>query len=265
MTISSIQTSKCKLSYAKCCSGPKSLIMLPGVSVTGVLNSAAGVETAYEAFHGKYTIYLFEYPREEYPEGAEVGYIADILAEAIRLLDLKDCHLFGASFGGMIGQVLLAEYPELFVNAVLSSTVARKSETSPETVRRWHDLAASGDVRSLNLAFYDAVYSDEYQIKFAGPIRNVLDNGNADDCRVMAAHTGMILRLDLRENGKKIKAPVLVIGSKQDRVFSVEDLSAPALLSGGELFLYEGYSHAVFDEAPDFKQRILEHFAKSES
>ena len=262
MKISSVKTSKCEVRYAKCCSGSESLIMLPGVSVTSVLNSAAAVEAAYESFNDIYTIYLFEYPRE-YPEGAEIRYIADSLAEAIRLLGLKDCYLFGASFGGMVSQVLLGEYPELFVSAVLSSTIARKSDTSPETIRRWHMIASSSDVRSLNLAFYDAVYSDEYQVKFAEPIRKTLDNGNEDDCRVMSTHTGMILRADLRENDKKIKAPVLVISSKQDHVFSVEDLSEPARLSGGRLFLYEGYGHAVFDEAPDFKEKILEHFAQT--
>ena len=262
MTISSVHTSKGEVRYAKCCSGPRNMIMLPGVSVTSVLGSAAAVETAYESFNGKYTIYLFEYPGN-YPEGAEIGYLADMLAEAIRLLELKNCCLFGASFGGMLGQVLLAEYPELFVSAALSSTVARITDASPDTIRRWHEVALLGDVRTLNLAFYDAVYSDEYQMKFAEPIRKALDNGSKTDCRVMAEHTGMILRADLRANDRKIKIPTLMIGANQDHVFSIEDISQTAQLIGCKTVLYDEYSHAVFDEAPDFKQKILDHFEES--
>ena len=263
MTISSITTSKGELRYAKCCSGPRPLIMLPGVSVTSVLGSAAAVETAYQAFDGKYTIYLFEYPNE-YPDGAEIKYIADILAEAIQHLELNNCCLLGASFGGMVGQVLLAEHPELFVSAVFGSTVSRVTEASPKTISRWHTIASNKDVRTLNMAFYDAVYSDEYQIKYAEPIRKVLDNGNEDDCSTMAVHTGMILRADLREYAQKIKTPTLVVGAKTDHVFSYRDVSETAHLIGCKSFFYEESGHAVFDEEPGFKQKVLEHYAASE-
>ena len=263
MTISSVHTSKGEVRYAKCCSGPRNMIMLPGVSVTSVLGSAAAVETAYESFNGKYTIYLFEYPGN-YPEGAEIGYLADMLAEAIRLLQLKNCCLLGASFGGMVGQVLLAEYPELFVSAVFGSTVSRVSEASPKTISRWHTIASNKDVRTLNMAFYDAVYSDEYQIKYAEAIRKVLDNGNENDCSIMAIHTGMILRADLRAYAQKIKTPTLVLGAKADHVFSDKDVSETAHLIGCEPFFYEKSGHAVFDEDPDFKRRVLEHYAVSE-
>ena len=181
MMISSVNTTKGKVRYAQCCSGPRPLIMLPGVSVTSVLGSAAAVETAYQSFDGKYTIYLFEYPRE-YPEGAEIEYIADILAEAIHHLELKNCYLLGVSFGGMVGQILLAEHPEFFVSAVLGSTIAKLTEASPKTISRWHTIASSANVKTLNLSFYETVYSDEFQSKFAEPIQKAQDNGNQNDC-----------------------------------------------------------------------------------
>ena len=262
MTISSITTSKGDLRYAECCSGPRILIMLPGVSVTSVLDSAAAVEKAYQSFDGKYTIYLFEYPRE-YPDGEGITYIADILAEAIHMLNLKNCYLLGASFGGMVGQVLLAEHPELFVSAVLASTIAQLTEVSPKTISRWNTIASNKDVRTLNLAFYDAVYSDEYQIKFAEPIRKILENGNEKDCLIMAIHTEMILQADLRSYDKKIKTPTLVVGATNDHVFSYKDVSEVANLIGCKSFFYDGSSHAVFDEEQDFKQRVLEHYDTS--
>ena len=264
MIISSVNTSKGELRYAKCCTGPRSLVMLPGVSVSSILNSAAAVETAYQAFDGKYTIYLFEYPRE-YPEGAEIEYIAEQIAEAIGALELKDCCLLGVSFGGMAAQVLLAEHPEFFVSAVLGATIARLTEASPKTISRWHTLASNGDVRSLNLALYDAIYSDEFQIKSAGAIRKALDVGNEKDCSVMAIHTGMILRADLRAYAQKIRTPTLVIGSKIDRVFAWEDVTETARLIGCGSFFYEESGHAFFDEEPDFKRKALEYYDRSEN
>lgn len=264
MTISSITTSKSEVRYAKCCTGPKNMIMLPGVSVTTVLDSAAAVETAYEVFNGQYTIYLFEYPRGEYPAGAEIEYIADMLAESIGLLGLEHCYLIGVSFGGMIGQILLAKYPKLFVSAVLGSTAARLTKASLEMMNQWNNFSLARDVRALNQGFFELVYSDEYQEKFAEPIRNALDNGNENDCRVMAIHTGMMIRLDLRAYDRKIKTPTLVIGSRKDRVFSIEEIAEVAHLIGCKLYLYDEYGHAVYDEAPDYKGRILEHFSESE-
>lgn len=237
--------------------------MLPGVSVTSVLGSAAAVETAYQSFDGKYTIYLFEYPKA-YPDGAEIPYIADILAEAIHHLELKNCYMLGVSFGGMVGQVLLAKHPELFVSAVLGSTVSRLTEASPKTIARWHAIATNRDIRSLNLAFFDAVYSEEYQIKYAEAIRKALGSGNENDCSIVAIHLGMILRADLRAYAQKIKTPMLVMGAKTDHVFSDKDVSEVAHLVGCEPFFYENAAHAVFDEEPDFKRRALEHFAAEE-
>ena len=263
MHISSVNTSKGELRYAECCGGPRNLIVLPGVSVSSVLDSAAAVETVYSVFNGKYTLYLIEYPNE-YPEEAEIDYIADIIAEAIGLLGLKNNCLFGASFGGMVGQVLLAEHPELFVSAAFGSSVAKLAEEYPKTIARWHTIALSGDIRTLNLAFYDAVYSDAYQIRYAEAIRNVLENGTETNCRVMAVHTGMMLRADLSAYARKIKTPTLMIGAEVDHVFSPKDVAEAARLMGGKLFLYEGSSHAVFDEEPDFQQRLLAYFEESE-
>ena len=259
MMISSVNTSEGEVRYAECCSGPKPLVMMPGVSVTSVLGSAAAVEAAYKALDGTYTIYLFEYPGK-YPEGAEIPYIADMMAEAIKALGLKDCCLLGASFGGMVGQVMLAEHPELFTSAVVCSTIAKLTDASPKTISRWHRIASDKDVRTLNLAFFDAVYSDEYQLKYAELIRKVLDNGNENDCRIMAAHTGMILRADLRPYDRKIKTPTLMVSSEQDHVFSPKDISDTAELIGCSTYVYEDYSHAACDEAPDFIQKMTDFF-----
>ena len=60
----------------------------------------------------------------------------------------------------------------------------------------------------------------------------------------------------------KIKCPTLVIGDKNDDVLGVEGSHEIADRLGCESYIYEDYSHAVYDEAEDIEERILEFFEK---
>ncbi len=54
---------------------------------------------------------------------------------------------------------------------------------------------------------------------------------------------------------KKIQCPVLVIGSKDDRVLgSKASLLIANQIPHSELFMYEGYGHAAYDTAPDYRE-----------
>jgi pimeloyl-ACP methyl ester carboxylesterase len=66
---------------------------------------------------------------------------------------------------------------------------------------------------------------------------------------------------DFTEGLEKIKCPVFVIGDRDDRVFGPDssELIAEHLDSRPdfELYMYDGYGHAVYDTAPDCKEKIL--------
>ncbi|MBQ2617108.1 MAG: alpha/beta hydrolase, partial [Synergistaceae bacterium] len=55
--------------------------------------------------------------------------------------------------------------------------------------------------------------------------------------------------------------PVLVLGSNDDRVLggeaSVQIMESLKVKSGCELFMYDGYGHAAYDIAPDYRERML--------
>ncbi|MBR3040989.1 MAG: alpha/beta hydrolase, partial [Lachnospiraceae bacterium] len=61
-----------------------------------------------------------------------------------------------------------------------------------------------------------------------------------------------------------IACPVLVLGSKDDVVLGGE--ASEALFESlkdrpdCELYMYEGYGHAAYDLAPDYKDRMLSFF-----
>ena len=73
---------------------------------------------------------------------------------------------------------------------------------------------------------------------------------------------------DVREDLDKIKCPAFVIGCEGDRVFGAE---ASRMIYEGiskgndkcELYIYDdSYGHAVYDEAPDYKDRIYDFLKK---
>ncbi len=55
----------------------------------------------------------------------------------------------------------------------------------------------------------------------------------------------------------------LVLGSKDDQVVGAEASQSMAdKLKDCELYMYEGFGHAAYDTAPDYKDRILEFLKK---
>ena len=58
----------------------------------------------------------------------------------------------------------------------------------------------------------------------------------------------------------KIKCPTLVIGAKEDKVLGItgsKELSEK--IENSSLFIYEGYSHGVYEQAKDFNNRIYDY------
>ena len=57
----------------------------------------------------------------------------------------------------------------------------------------------------------------------------------------------------------KITCPTLVIGGKEDRIATGEASEEIAeLIPGSMLHMYEGLGHGLYEEAPDFLERIMD-------
>ena len=53
-----------------------------------------------------------------------------------------------------------------------------------------------------------------------------------------------------------ITCPVFVLGAGEDQVVGVQASRDIAEKLGCEIYVYEGYGHGVYDEAPDYLSRI---------
>ena len=56
----------------------------------------------------------------------------------------------------------------------------------------------------------------------------------------------------------KIVCPTLIIGADRDAVLGPEaSIELHEAITGSELYMYEGYSHGVYEQAGDFNDRVL--------
>ena len=266
MNIETMKTESFTMDYLRFGKGRDPLVILPGLSVQSVMGLGDLIAEAYQVLTEDFTIYLFD-RRRDLPAVYPIREMARDTAEAIRALGLSKVSLFGASQGGMIALCLAAEHPELVSKLVLGSSAAHVDAAHFELFARWIDLARAGKSRELNLAFGEALYPEAVFEGARELLLSQADSFTAEDLRRFCILAESLKGFDIREDLGKIVCPVLVLGAKDDRVLGAEAseelfrclLPRPE----NELYLYEeGFGHAAFDTAPDYKERLLRFLRK---
>ncbi|MBQ9910168.1 MAG: alpha/beta hydrolase [Lachnospiraceae bacterium] len=249
--------------YAKIGNGPKNLVILPGIALKSTVGSADEIGKLFGLFRD-YTIYLID-DRSRVRKGYGLKKRADDVARVLKNNHVTDACVFGASMGGMVAQLLCLRHPELVKKAVFASTSAQPAsdmEAMKEaSLSDWIRLADQAHlpelIRSMNrLVYSPSTLSAFGEILDAGP--GPVSEAELEQFKLLA---NAVLRYDGLDDLKKILCPVLVVGAKGDRLLGPGASEKLASCGGFELFLYgDEYGHAVYDEAPDFRQRMLDYF-----
>ena len=247
------------MNYLKFGKGKKTLVLIPGLSVQSVLLMGDAVAHDYRLFTDEYTVYLFD-RCQDVPPVYTVENMARDTAEKMKELGLADACIFGASQGGMISILVAAWYPELVHKVVLGSTAAKITNLGITVIRKWISLAEKRDGAGLYLDFLDKVYPssmfDKYRDAFIEAGKSVTD---AELDRFIINAKGAE-GFDALSELKKIKCPVLVMGSDDDAVLGARASYELAELLGCKIHMYKDYGHDCYDTAPDFKERMFKFF-----
>lgn len=247
------------MDYFKFGNGKKNFVMLPGLGLKNIVNSAESVASAYRMFGEDFTVYVFE-RKDDIKTGYSIENMADDTAKVMISLGISDAYVFGVSQGGMIAQCLAADYPGLVKKLLLASTSAKETEISKVVFIEWSYIALKGETKKLVSSFIDMLYTDEFLKKYREFLIKMFDSVESDELIRFALLSAACCGLDITEKTEKITCPTLVIGADRDKVFGVEDFELLKKLTGGKMYIYKDFCHAVYDEAPDYKDRIAEFF-----
>ena len=256
-----VETNGFSMKYFSFGTGGRTMVILPGISIKSVIESAEFVSKAYDMFAENYTVYVFD-RRTELPGSYTVDEMAADTAAVFDRLGLRDIYLTGVSQGGCIAQIIAAKRPGLVKRMVLESTISRLTPNSDKVVGEWVELAKKKDKEGLNLAFAKSIYSDSFFEKYEDAIM-IMSRLYTDEelARFVIIAEGM-KGYSIYDELDAVKCPVLVMGGSEDRIFDMSCFRDTAEKLCGELYIFEGYGHACYDEAPEAKQKILEFFER---
>lgn len=249
------------IKYVKIGNGPKPMIMLPGLALKSTLGAADLIEENYSMF-SDYSIYLFD-DRDNIGSGYTIRERAGDVAAEMKTLHLKHTCVFGASMGGMVGQYLAIDHPDLVEKLVISAACPCMNDLSRKVVTEWRDLAADGNVAELVRKSIRQIYSEKTIEKWGAALEQGIGYVSPEELSKYVMLADAILGFDCRDELDRIKCRTLVMGSEGDRVLGPEGAREIAARTGGELHVYgPEYGHGFYDEAPDHRQRILDYFER---
>ena len=260
MRIETVETDSFTMDYFKFGHGKEVLVILPGLSVQSVMNSANEIAKSYRSLTCDFTVYVFD-RRKELPPVYSPYEIAHDTAQALLALGLTRVCVFGASLGGMIAMSIAVEQPSLVKKLVLCSTSARVVEDQFRVVEEWVRLAKAGDSEGLYLAFGKALYPQETYEKLQRILVMVSKSVTDEELGRFIVLAESMRGFDILNDLGRITCPVLVIGDEIDQILGAHE---SVLISDhlgnrtdSRLYFYSGYGHAVYDTASDFKERMF--------
>ena len=239
-------------------SGSDPLIMLPGVG--DGFKTAKGVAVPfammYRCFAESFKVYVFS-RRNDMPEGFTTKDMADDLSDIMEDLGIGPAALFGVSQGGMIAQQMALRHPDRVKSLVLAVTASRPNDILTDSIETWLEMADRDDYRGIMLDTAERSYTGEY-LERARMINRMLASVKPKDytrfrilCRSCFSH-------DAYSELDRIKCPALIIGADRDRVLGGQaSVEMSERIPGSRLYMYEGYSHGVYEQAKDFNSRVL--------
>ncbi len=246
------------MDYIKFGEGEKTFIIIPGLSIHSIINSADAIKEAFKDYTQDFTIYVLDRPKD-LKDGATIKDLADLTAKQLKKLNIKDAYIFGASQGGMIAEEIAINYPELVGKLVLGSTLSKTNETFIKVVNNWIDLAKEKNEDELLDSFIKDVYSNDTYNNYKDALIEANKNISDEEYQRFIILANSCLTINAYDNLDKIKCPVLVLGSNGDKVVTPNGSIEIADKLNCDIYMYEDtYGHGVYDEALDYRTRMLD-------
>ncbi len=250
------------MDYISFGSGGQKLLLLPGLGdgLRTVRGMALPFAWMYRRLAKAYTVYLFS-RRNHLPPAYSSEEMASDVRRAMDALSIPHAHVCGISQGGTIAQQLAIRCPERVDGLVLAATYARPNDTVTAVLSRWIAYAEAGDYPALFLDTAAQTYSEAHLRRNGALYRLLSHVGAPKDFSRFLTQARACLTHDVYALLPDIQCPTLVIGGQQDKIVTVQaSVELAASIPDSRLHLYEQWGHGLYEEAPDFWDRVMAFF-----
>lgn len=249
---------KGEMDYIRFGSGERVMVMIPGVGdgLKTVRGMALPFALMYRALARDFTVYVFS-RRANLTPGETTRDMAADLNDAMATLGLYGAAVAGVSQGGMIAQWLALDHPDRVGRLALVVTLSRPNPTAEAVIEGWLDMAGRGDYRGIMVDTAERSYSPKKLRMERWTYRLLGSVGKPKSFERFVIQARSCLTHDAYAELPRIACPTLVIGGREDRIVSgAASEEIAARIPGCQLYLYDGLGHGLYEEAPDFLERL---------
>ena len=246
--------------------GSKHLIMIPGLGegLQTVGGTAIPFALLYRKLAKDFRVYMFS-RRLNMPHDFTTWDMAEDIYRAMMQLDIPSANVLGVSLGGMIVQHLAIDHPEAVEKLILCVTLPNENDTLVSCLTGWMDMARQKDVKGIMIdtlqksnTKYVGIMTFAYKL-FGGLMPKKHIDRFCTMARAGLAHNAA-------QSLHRISCPTLIIGGRLDQIVTGEaSEQLHKLIPHSQLYMYEQYGHGLYEEAPDFWNRVAKYFKSEES
>ena len=253
-----------QMSYVSFGSGIKKLILLPGLSdgLSTVKGKALLLAAPYKMFFKDYTVFMFS-RKNELPVDYSIREMAEDQAEAMRKLGIEKASVVGVSEGGMIAQYLAIDHANLVDRLVIAVSAPNANEIVRTVVSSWIESAKQGNHKQLMIDTAEKSYTEENLKRYRKTYPVIGWIGKPKNYHRFLVNANAIMNFDCLDELKNITCPTLIIGGKTDQIVGCgASCKLHEEIPGSEIYIYEKYGHAAYEEAADFNKRIFDYLSR---
>jgi 3-oxoadipate enol-lactonase len=228
----------------------------PVVLLNGVMMTMQSWVFQRRALESRFRCVLHDF-RGQLLSPGRVSSMSEHVADLVALLDhlqIDDAHLVGTSYGGEVGMMFAAAYPERVLSLTAIACVSHIDAPLRDAVALWRDVA---------LAAPDTLYEITAPYNFSpGFLETMIGVGRArlagyppEFFRGFAGLCDAFLKLEIDPSG--VRCPTLVICGEDDALKPVHySRTIAAQIANARLEIVPG-PHAVVIENPDVVNELL--------
>ena len=256
--IKSIKINDSEMEYISFWTWKKVFVIIPWLSIKSVLTNENAIISSFSKFSNEFTIYLFD-RLKDIPDNYSIKEMAEDTYAVMQSIWIKSCNIFWASQWWMIAQCIAINHPNFVEKMILWSTTYKIDTNSHNILSHRIELAKNNNISELINNFIDTIYCKETINQYWKEILQSYSEISNSEIQKFIKLTAPTLNFNVEKDLWRIKCETLIVASKNDKIFWRECAKTLSDKIQSQLYLYEEYGHAVYDEAPDFRDKML-HF-----